>query len=314
VIGLTDLGKLVHSLVPAVALIIDNVSASTVKRPLQRQERGGQGSVWGPIAGTLTVAVGVVAVLALVLVRTRTGSRYDHDAEWALGGPPWLFVNIEARLQQVSVTAVGTVGLLLAGVAVLRRRVGLAVGILVLVGGATVSTQVLKKYVIQALPGNLPNSMPSGHATVGISLSLAALLALPVAWQRFVLPVCAAIGFFFGAGTVIGHWHHPGDVLAALAVCVAWAAVALGVAHVLDNRIGGDPPQLTPAALSPAAARWLTLVGIALVCLLFLAWGAQPSRYVLRDITLGIGAVLAVAVGSLLVYARVARLAQRILR
>ncbi|MEO8851339.1 MAG: phosphatase PAP2 family protein [Allobranchiibius sp.] len=292
------------------------MSASTVKRPPQRLEQRGERSVWGPIAGMLALAVVSLALLALVLVRTRTGSRYDHDAEWALGGPPWLFYNIEARLRQVSVAAVGVVGLLLAGIAVLRRRVGLALGILVLIGGATVTTQLLKSQVIQALPGNLTNSMPSGHATVGISLSLAALIALPVAWQLFVLPACAAIGFFFGAGTVIGHWHHPGDVLAALAVCLAWAAAALGVAHVIDNR---RPARLRPAGphrVGPdlALTLWLVLGGISLVCLLFLAWGAQPSRYVLRDVVLGMTAVFAIAAVSLLVYAWVARIAQRVIR
>lgn len=287
-----------------------------MKLPQQRQGRSAALPVWATLAAMIGVAVAALVGFALVLVRTRTGSLYDHDAEWALGGPPWLFYNIEAQLQQISVTTVAVIGAVLAGIASVRRRLGLAAGILVLIGGATVSTQILKNYVIRGLPENLPNSMPSGHATVGISLSLAALMVLPVAWQRFVLPVCAAIGFFFGAGTVIGHWHHPGDVLAALAVCLAWAAAGLAVAQLVGSRTTRGSQQVTTQSQGPgsSATRWLVLAGVAFVCLLFLAWGAQPSRYVLRDVVLGMTAVAAIAVCTLVVYTWVARVTQRIAR
>lgn len=261
----------------------------------------------------LVVSIGALALLVAVLVRTRTGARYDHDMEWALGGPPWLFYNIEARLQQISVTTVGVTGLLLAGIAVLRSRVGLAAGVLVLIGGATVSTQILKNDVIHALPGNTANSLPSGHATVGVSLSLAALLALPVAWQRFSLPVCAAVGFFFGAGTVIGHWHHPSDVFAALAVCLAWTAVALVVVQAVESLRSARPHTVATTLPTRAGSFWSALGGIASTCLLFLAWGAQPSTGGLRDLTLGLTAVAAIAAGTLVVYTWVAQAAQRVL-
>lgn len=273
-------------------------------------------SPWRHAAVMVGAAIVVILVLVILLVRNRTGARYDHTMEMALGGPPWLFFNIEDRLQQVSVTTVGVAGVLVAAVALSRRRMGLAVGSLVLIGGATVTTQILKKFVIHELPGSTPNSMPSGHATVGISISLAVLMVLPVAWQWCVLPASAAVGFFFGAGTVVGHWHHPGDVLAALAVCLAWAGVALALAHTVDHgplarasRTSSHPVR----AIGPGLATWLVIGGIALVSCLFLAWGAQPTVHGLRDLALGMTAVALIAVGTVIVYGWFSQVARRFL-
>lgn len=263
----------------------------------------------------IAVAVTALCVLVALLVRTHTGLRYEHDMEWALGGPPWLFQNIERRLQQISVTSLGIGALVVAGLAVLRRRLGLAIAVLVLVGGANVTTRVLKGHVIKSLPEAYGTSMPSGHATVGVSLSLAVLLVLPVAWHRVTVAATTAVGFFFGAGTVVGHWHHPGDVLAALAVCVGWTGVALLVREVVDAR--GPVPERHPATATlqvvrPAAWRSLAgsaVIGVALVAFLFLAWGAQPSTPGGRDLILGLTAMAAIALGTVAVYTWVARTA-----
>ena len=273
-------------------------------------------SPWRPAAAMVGVAVVAIVALVMLLVRNRTGARYDHKMEFALGGPPWLFYNIEDRLQQVSVTSVAIAAVLAAAAALTRRKIGLAVGALVLIGGATVTTQILKKLVIHELPGNVANSMPSGHATVGVSISLAVLMVLPVAWQWCVLPVCAAAGFFFGAATVVGHWHHPGDVLAALAVCLAWAGIALAVAYTVEHgRLA--LPRRTPVrpgrAIGPIVAAWLVIGGIALVSCLFLAWGAQPTVHGLRDLVLGLTAVGLTAAGTVAVYGWFSQVAQRYL-
>ena len=273
------------------------------------------------------VAVGALTLIVLVvlMVHTRSGARYDHDMEWSLGGPPWLFTNIERRLEQISVTTIALSTAVLGAIALCRRRIGLAVGALLLVAGATITTQVLKDHLIHALPGNTANSLPSGHATVGVSISLALLLVLPASWQRLTLPICSAVGFFFGAGTVIGHWHHPSDVLAALGVCLAWAGVAMATAYRLDsartrparrptNRAGraGLVRPAGPQPVSAAQACWLVLGGIALISLLFLAWGAQPSIRSPRALTLGLCAVGAIAGCTLLVYTWVSRVARAI--
>lgn len=288
------------------------IAQPTGQRPAVRQSA----ALWRSLIAVAVVCALVLAALVTVLVYTRTGARYDHDMEWALGGPPWLFYNIEARLQQISVIRVGIAGVLLALVALGRRRVGLAAGALVLIGGATVTTQVLKNEFIYRLPGaildnNLP-SMPSGHATVGVSISLALLIVLPASWQRFSMPVCTAVGFFFGVGTVIGHWHRPGDVLAALAVCLGWSAVAFAVVALLGGT-RGDRAASAPMQRSLAQTLWSATTGVAFVSLLLLAWGAQTAPN-WRATILGFAAVIAVAVGTLVVYVWVARTADRFLR
>ncbi|XAS76130.1 phosphatase PAP2 family protein [Dermatophilaceae bacterium Sec6.4] len=296
---------------------MDVVTAQpTGQRPAVRQTV----TLWRSLVAVVVVCALVLVALVTVLVYTRTGARYDHRMEWALGGPPWLFYNIESRLQQVSVLRVGIAGVLLALVALGRRRVGLAAGALVLIGGATVTTQVLKNEFIYRLPGaivddNLP-SMPSGHATVGVSISLALLIVLPASWQRSSLPVCTAVGYFFGVGTVIGHWHRPGDVLAALAVCLGWTAVAFAVVAALGGtRRDRSISDSASARMQRSLAQTLrsATAGVAFVSLLLLAWGAQTAPN-WRAAILGFAAVIAVAVGTLVVYVWVARTADRFLR
>lgn len=289
------------------------MSVSTILPTGQPPTISRAASVWRSLAGMVGVSGLLLVTLVIVFVRTRTGARYDHEMEWALGGPPWLFQNIEARLQQVSVARVGLACVVLAVIGLCRRRIDLAAGALVLVGGATITTQVLKNDLIYRLPGAIVRfapSMPSGHATVGVSVSLAALLVLPAGWQRWSLPVGAAVGFFFGAGTVIGHWHHPSDVLAAIAVCLGWSALALATVVLMRTR--RRIPRGQVSVMTRAATVWRTAVGIAFVSLLFLAWGAQPSVRDLRSLVLGLAAILPIAVGMAVLYTWVARTAARI--
>jgi hypothetical protein len=183
------------------------------------------------------VAAGLVAFLALLavgvtyrlFVTTAAGQRVDELAfAGALYGQGRLWAVAEPVLDVVSVAfvvvAIGAAML----VAVARRRWVLAVQVAALVAGANVTTQLLKHQLLERpdlLPGwNGPNTLPSGHTTVAASVSAALLIATPRTWR----PAVAVVGVLYtgatGVSTLVGQWHRPSDVVAALLVVLAWGA------------------------------------------------------------------------------------------
>ena len=111
--------------------------------------------------------------------------------------------------------------------AIVRGRVRLAVAALVVIVGANVTTQLLKEVVLErsALDVIAPNSLPSGHTTVVASAVGALLLVAPRALRLPVVVPGAFAVTVTGASTVVAGWHRPADIVAALAVCLAWTAV-----------------------------------------------------------------------------------------
>ncbi|MFI2105195.1 phosphatase PAP2 family protein [Isoptericola sp. NPDC019693] len=183
------------------------------------------------------VAAAVVAVLAVLavwftwrfFVGTAAGQRVDELAfAGATHGQGRLWRVAEPVLDVVSVAfVVAGVGAAML-VALARRRWVLALQVAVLVGGANVTTQVLKHGVLdrpELLPGwTGPNTLPSGHTTVAASVSVALLLVTPRAWRPVVAILGAAYTAATGVSTLVGQWHRPSDVVAAVLVVLAWGA------------------------------------------------------------------------------------------
>ncbi len=136
-------------------------------------------------------------------------------------------------LGYVSIGAIAFVALTCLLIALLRGRLGLALGALVVIAGANATSQVLKHYVFTRPDhgfGTL-NSLPSGHTTVVASSVGAALLVAP----SVLRPLIGLAGGFAttltGASTIVAGWHRPADVVAALAVSLAWTAAVALVLH-----------------------------------------------------------------------------------
>lgn len=170
----------------------------------------------------VAVALAVLAGVALVALILPAGRDVDRSLMLA-----WAYDDLIIG----PLGAVVSVGFVAAGVAVLafiavgRRRPGLAIAVPILVGGATVTTQLLKDDV---LGGVVPGStMPSGHTTVVLSLLLAVLLVAPARWRQWLAAAAGFLGALTGIGTMIGTWHVPGDVAAAAAVCLFWAGLVV---------------------------------------------------------------------------------------
>lgn len=218
--------------------------------------------MWVHGLAMITFSATALAILVRYCLHSYRGIRWDERlmSAWEVSDATRLTTS-----HYLSVITVPSVALVLLGcvaAAVVRRRVALAVGAATLISGATVSTQILKYEVFERLPHAGANTLPSGHTTVAVSVCMAAMIVVPTGWRVFVAPVAAGLCAAAGIATIIGSWHRPGDVFAALAVCTAWLGVALVVIFMLQDRA----PATARSRVSPA----LALAGPSLVLFVML--------------------------------------------
>lgn len=200
--------------------------------------------------------LGVIAT-AYIALYTSWGQRYDERAGQSLhGSAAGLNHHLATVLREVTL-GTGVVALLvMLAVAAVRRRFRVGLAALILVVGSDLTTQMLKRYLLNRVDfgHGISNSLPSGHTTVVFSLVLAAVLVAPRGLRWLVALLGAAVATLTGLSTVITGWHRPGDVVAALLVCLFWAALASSVAgRPRDGRLGrggGMIPAVVGAALA----------------------------------------------------------------
>ena len=127
----------------------------------------------------------------------------------------------------VSVPVMVAAGLFVALVAAARRRPTLAGRALGAVVGANVTTQILKDYILTrpnlGVTTGAGNSLPSGHTTVAVTLSLALIVVAP---QWFRGP-SAWFGWawtsLMSVSVMMEGWHRPSDAITAALIAGAWA-------------------------------------------------------------------------------------------
>lgn len=198
------------------------------------------------VVGFLLAAAGAAVTAAswMLLVADDHGRRVDHAVMVAMEER---FSSVHTRildlLHMVSVVSVGLVLVVVAGIAIARRRPGAAVAGIALVLLTQVATQGLKA----ALPreGTSENSLPSGHVTVITALVVATLLALPTAlrWLAGVAGLVVVAGA--SVAVMAAGWHRPGDVLAAFGVVAAVGGALLLIDGVRRAVVGSGDPQPT---------------------------------------------------------------------
>src|SRR5690606_22336972 len=170
------------------------------------------------VAFVVAQAVAVI-VMHRAFVLTLTG-RYVETV--SLTGARIGFSHIEgivhAVLGVVSVASVLLAILLVGVVALLRRRFVLAAAGTVMIVGANVTTQLLKRFVLDrpdvasSVPdaaGGLHNTLPSGHTTVALSVAIAVVLVVPARLRGLVALAAAAYGALTGVATLSAQWHRP---------------------------------------------------------------------------------------------------------
>lgn len=116
--------------------------------------------------------------------------------------------------------------------ALIWHGLAMAVRVGILIGGSAVLSQILKNDVLprpalDPYAQSLHNSLPSGHATLAMSLCAALVIAVPDRWRRWVAVPAISWATSFGMLTVVAKWHRPSDVLAAHALVLTLTAAVL---------------------------------------------------------------------------------------
>lgn len=194
---------------------------------------------------TAAVCVLLFVVLYVVFVLTVWGQTLDGRAYGARWASPIRLGQRRERILRTIVTPSSLVVFTVAyaGASLLRRRWRLALGVVVAIGGSVFAAEILKAGLPRPIHpgiGGFPyGSLPSGHATIGMSLALGLVMVAPQRW-RWVFAVAATlIAALFGTGVVLIGWHRPSDVLTAYCVSLAWFAAVTAVLVAWRGR--GDP-------------------------------------------------------------------------
>ena len=236
---------------------------TTTRSAALRPVRPPSGGTWA-LAVLPALVVAIASVVGLVrlaawALQTRAGQAWDESGMDAVYGGSQALRRVLGLLGEISIGSAGVVLAVCVGLALLRHRYAAAIGAVVLVGGANVTTQLLKRVVLERADyGNLTIvSLPSGHTTVVVSLALAALLVVPRGLRLLTVLGGTTLAVVTGAGTVVAQWHRPADVLAALLVCLAWTGAVvtvLAVRRPLPPRRVGGIGDLVAALLGAAIA------------------------------------------------------------
>lgn len=255
------------------------------------------------IAVAVLAVVGVWVTWRLFVVAT-TGRLVDGAAfEGALYGRNRLWQVAEPVLDVISVPFIAGVLLATMLLAVLRRRVVLAVQVAILMGGANLTTQVLKDGVLPrpdvGIDDMLRNTLPSGHTTAAASVAAALVLVVP----RRLRPTAAVIGVLYtaatGISTLVGRWHRPSDAIAAVLVVLAWAGVATAIGARVPVRPDGGRPRQTAAVAGLLVLAAVTSGALAVLALQRCVAGLDAGPTADAGLTTKAGLLLAYGGGAL---------------
>ncbi|WP_432972722.1 phosphatase PAP2 family protein [Dactylosporangium sp. CA-233914] len=237
------------------------------------------------LAGWLLVAAAVQAAGFVAVwrffVHSEHGQRLDYVAISGNSiGRSHITLFVHDTLSTISVVSLAVATIAIGFIALARRRLALAVGVVLLIGGANATTQVFKDLIYRPHLGvdvdrvAAGNSLPSGHTTVAASVVVALLLVVPPKARGPVALVGAALAALVGVATLSAGWHRPSDAVAALLVVGAWAAVAAVFIVVAQRRHGG----VTYGPASTYTTTFLALIAAGLLA------GAALSLYLTDDV------------------------------
>jgi membrane-associated phospholipid phosphatase len=243
----------------------------------------------------IVLALAVFVATYLVFVRTGTGQRLDQVAINHVGQGPATREMVNSVLQVITRGLIVLVSGACVVIAAIRRRWVLAAGALVVVGGANLTTEVLKKLVLSRpdFGHGVTNSFPSGHTTVVTSLVLAVLLVSPRS-SRWLVELAGSVSVaVIGVGTVVSTWHYPSDVIGGLLVPLIWGLAVLATISVVEPSRARRTPRSHPLAL---------LVGLVIAAFIFVSFGVRPGGstrdlVVIATVMSGLAVAGALAVG-----------------
>ena len=274
------------------------------------------------LAAAGVVAFGVVLVCAYSIGPI---ARWDATALYGLESLSvehrWIWIIGDGLVHSVDLPWLVMGLLAVCGAGVLWGRKRQAVGAVVLVAGACLTSQLIK--VAAAHPRYQPillhqlpdTAFPSGHATAAMSLALAAALVAPSRWR---LPTAIVGGSFVLAvslALMIQGWHFPSDVLAGLLISTTTSLLVLaGLRATGGIRSAAGAPVERRFRVRSIGVRALELLAIpaALVVALLVVTHPNALTSYAASHTTGVIAAIGIAAASIsLVYAVTAELEAR---
>lgn len=221
-------------------------------------------------------AVGLL-LLYLVAVRTHLGQEFDDLAfEGRAVVDPGVTRATNELLHSITRSSLVllTAAVVLFALARRRFRLALIVGSAVTVSVLTAEVlkhRVLDRPSLDDIAGIGFNSFPSGHATIGMALSLAVVMVAPHRWRWLAALLAMSLALAFGTGVVATGWHRPSDVIGAFLVCTAVFATATfvllrwrGTGDEATRFFGEVESQLTPSTVAGAGALIAAAAGVAI--------------------------------------------------
>jgi len=240
--------------------------------PLQRQVR--------VALAVAAVAAVSVAVWYVVFVRTRWGQELDDLAfEGRRAVSAATTQRTDRMLHAVTESSLFLLGGAIVLLALAQRRLRVAVVVGACMSFAVVTTEILKLRLLDrpsfgGVQGITHNSYPSGHATIGMVLSLGLVMVAPSAWRRPATLIAAMVATAFGTAVLASGWHRPSDSLGAAGVALAWFAAGHAVLLGLDAR---RPSTRGAADMDDAPMSRALLMGVAAAVVGFVVYAAVRS-------------------------------------
>ena len=222
-------------------------------------------------------ATGLMA-LYFVAVRTLRGQIFERVAAngrslqpFRVRGAAWLL------LDTISVGSLALTLFVILGMALRRHRNVAAFAVATVVFGSVATTELLKLVILKrpdlAVQGD-PNSFPSGHTTVAVSIVVAGLLLVPFSRRGLMAMLGASYAIGIGTATVIVGWHRPSDVLGAWLVVGAWTFAALAyLSDGTETAAKGDRVR---------GATWWLIAGLIALVVMFI-FGLAATTYIGLD-------------------------------
>ena len=218
------------------------------RRSVERRSRRRHVALLVGVAGaSLVLFVG----LYVGAVRTHFGQRVDEAALVGRATHGSVQRATNQLLDTISITSLVLGSIALALIAFSRRRPRLAIGVVLTMLGANLTTQLLKGTVLGRPDlllrpdGAAVASFPSGHATVAMSLGLCFMLVAPPRLRTTVGCGGAAYAVLVGAATLTARWHRPSDVIGAYLIATIWVA-ALAAWLIGTRGTGADTRPWSP--------------------------------------------------------------------
>lgn len=180
---------------------------------------------------------------------------------------------VDTVLNTMSVVSLAVATAVVAFIALIRRRVAVAVGAILLIAGANVTTQLLKTVITRPELGvdveraAAGNSLPSGHTTIATSVAVALMLVLPASLRGLGALLGALFASVAGVATLSAGWHRPSDAVAAVLVVGGWACAAALFIVTAQRQHGdvqyGPPSRFAAPLLAGAGLLLLTAAWVA---------------------------------------------------